>query len=54
MVVVGDGTAGFPEQAPFDAIVVSAAFTRVPDPLVAQLRDGGRLVQPMGRGGATT
>jgi protein-L-isoaspartate(D-aspartate) O-methyltransferase len=52
VVVVGDGTEGFPEEAPFDAIVVSAAFTSVPDPLVAQLRDGGRLVQPIGRGGA--
>jgi protein-L-isoaspartate(D-aspartate) O-methyltransferase len=52
VVVVGDGTEGSPEQAPFDAIVVSAAFTSVPHPLVTQLRDGGRLVQPMGRGGA--
>jgi protein-L-isoaspartate(D-aspartate) O-methyltransferase len=50
-VVVGDGTAGLPEHAPFDAIVVSAAFTDVPGPLVTQLRDGGRLVQPIGRGG---
>jgi protein-L-isoaspartate(D-aspartate) O-methyltransferase len=50
-VVVGDGTAGLPDHAPFDAIVVSAAFTDVPEPLVAQLRDGGRLVQPIGRGG---
>jgi protein-L-isoaspartate(D-aspartate) O-methyltransferase len=47
-VVVGDGTRGLPEQASFDAIVVSAAFTSVPKPLVAQLRDGGRLVQPIG------
>ncbi len=50
-VAVGDGTAGLPERAPFDAIVVSAAFTSVPEPLAAQLRDGGRLVQPMGPGG---
>jgi protein-L-isoaspartate(D-aspartate) O-methyltransferase len=50
-VMVGDGTAGLPERAPFDAIVVSAAFTSVPEPLAAQLRDGGRLVQPMGPGG---
>jgi protein-L-isoaspartate(D-aspartate) O-methyltransferase len=52
VVVVGDGTVGFPEEAPFDAIVVSAAFPSVPEPLVMQLREGGRLVQPIGRGGA--
>jgi protein-L-isoaspartate(D-aspartate) O-methyltransferase len=51
-VVVGDGTAGLPERAPFEAILVSAAFTSVPEPLAAQLSDGGRLVQPIGRGGA--
>jgi protein-L-isoaspartate(D-aspartate) O-methyltransferase len=50
-VVVGDGTAGLPEHAPFDAIVVSAAFTHVPEPLEEQLADGGRLVQPVGPGG---
>jgi protein-L-isoaspartate(D-aspartate) O-methyltransferase len=51
-VVVGDGTRGLPDDSPFDAIVVSAAFTRVPEPLAIQLRDGGRLVQPIGRGGS--
>ena len=40
------------EYAPFDAVVVSAAFPRVPPPLAAQLRTGGRLVQPVGPGGA--
>jgi protein-L-isoaspartate(D-aspartate) O-methyltransferase len=50
-VVVGDGTAGLPDEAPFDAVLVSAAFTEVPGPLAAQLRDGGRLVQPIGLGG---
>jgi protein-L-isoaspartate(D-aspartate) O-methyltransferase len=50
--VDGDGTEGVPAAAPFDAIVVSAAFPRVPLPLVEQLRVGGRLVQPIGRGGA--
>ena len=51
-VVVGDGSAGLPEQAPYEAILVSAAFPRVPSPLVAQLAEGGRLVQPLGPGGA--
>jgi protein-L-isoaspartate(D-aspartate) O-methyltransferase len=49
----GDGTAGWPEAAPFDAILVSAGGPRVPPPLLAQLADGGRLVMPLGpeRGG---
>lgn len=51
VVMVGDGTVGLPEAAPFDAVLVSAAFERVPEPLVAQLRVGGRLVQPIGPGG---
>jgi protein-L-isoaspartate(D-aspartate) O-methyltransferase len=51
-VVVGDGTAGLPEQAPYDAILVAAAFPRVPAPLAEQLAEGGRLVQPIGLGGA--
>jgi protein-L-isoaspartate(D-aspartate) O-methyltransferase len=50
-VVVGDGSEGLPEQAPYDAIVVSAAYPRVPAPLAAQLVLGGRLVQPIGPGG---
>lgn len=45
---VGDGTLGWPEHAPFDAIVVSAAFAEVPPPLVEQLVEGGRLIQPLG------
>jgi len=52
IVLAGDGTEGAPEHAPFDAAVVCAAFPRVPRPLAAQLRTGGRLVQPMGPGGA--
>jgi protein-L-isoaspartate(D-aspartate) O-methyltransferase len=51
-VVVGDGSEGLAEQAPFDAILVSAAFTSVPEPLTEQLAVGGRLVQPIGPGGA--
>jgi protein-L-isoaspartate(D-aspartate) O-methyltransferase len=44
----GDGTLGLPECAPFDAILVAAAAPEVPGPLRAQLRDGGRLIVPVG------
>ncbi len=44
----GDGYKGWPEAAPFDAIMVTAAAPRVPEPLLAQLKDGGRLVIPVG------
>src|SRR5215207_1144502 len=50
-VFVGDGTEGLAEHAPFDAILVSAAFPEVPAPLAQQLAEGGRLVQPIGPGG---
>ena len=50
-VVAGDGTRGHPEHAPYDAILVSAAFPSVPPPLAQQLAAGGRLVQPIGSGG---
>ena len=45
---LGDGAAGWPEEAPFDGIIVAAAAPRVPEPLVAQLAPGGRLVIPVG------
>jgi protein-L-isoaspartate(D-aspartate) O-methyltransferase len=50
-VVVGDGSLGLADHAPYDAILVAAAFPEVPAPLVHQLVDGGRLVQPIGGGG---
>jgi protein-L-isoaspartate(D-aspartate) O-methyltransferase len=46
---IGDGYQGWPEHAPFDAIIVTAAPDHVPEPLVAQLKVGGRLVIPVGR-----
>ncbi len=45
---VGDGYAGWPEHAPFDAIVVTAAPAEVPKPLIDQLAENGRLVIPVG------
>ncbi len=47
-VVLGDGSGGLPERAPFDAIVVSAASPQIPAPLFQQLREGGRMVIPVG------
>ncbi len=44
----GDGTLGWPQAAPYDAIVVTAAAPGIPPPLVAQLSEGGRLVIPVG------
>lgn len=45
---VGDGYKGWPEQAPFDAILLTAAPPRVPEPLIRQLKVGGRMVLPVG------
>ena len=44
----GDGFAGWPEEAPFDGILVTAAPSSIPESLTAQLADGGRLVLPVG------
>ena len=48
IVRAGDGYAGWPEEAPFDGIIVTAAAATVPKPLLAQLRNGGRMVIPAG------
>jgi protein-L-isoaspartate(D-aspartate) O-methyltransferase len=47
---VGDGTLGWPEHAPYDSIIVTAGAPGVPESLAAQLKDGGRLVIPIGSG----
>jgi protein-L-isoaspartate(D-aspartate) O-methyltransferase len=44
----GDGSGGLPEFAPYDGILVTAAAPRMPEPLIAQLKEGGRLVIPEG------
>ena len=44
----GDGYLGWPEMAPFDAIIVTASANHIPPPLLAQLKEGGRLILPLG------
>lgn len=50
---VGDGYYGWEEKGPFDAILLTAAAPKIPDPLWLQLREGGRLVMPLGEPGRT-
>ncbi len=47
-IVEGDGTLGWPEEAPFDAIVAAASGSHVPQSWIAQLKHGGRIVMPIG------
>jgi protein-L-isoaspartate(D-aspartate) O-methyltransferase len=47
-VLVGDGGDGFPDRSPFDAVIVSAAAPQIPPPLFEQLREGGRMIVPVG------
>lgn len=45
---VGDGFLGWPEEAPFDAVLITCAVPKFPPPLVEQLKEGGRIVAPVG------
>jgi len=47
-VIVGDGYYGLPDKGPFDAIVVTAAAEYIPPPLIEQLREGGKMIIPVG------
>lgn len=49
-VIAGDGSRGVPEFAPYDAVIVSAASARLPQELIDQLADGGRMIIPVGEG----
>ena len=51
-VKAGDGNAGWPEHAPYDGIIVTAAAAKIPEALLAQLRNGGRMVIPVGGSGS--
>ena len=46
--IVGDGTLGYKKEAPFDRIIVTAASPKIPEPLVEQLKEGGKMLIPIG------
>jgi protein-L-isoaspartate(D-aspartate) O-methyltransferase len=50
LVIAADGRRGLPRAAPFDGILLAAAPSRLPEPLIEQLAEGGRIVGPVGRG----
>jgi protein-L-isoaspartate(D-aspartate) O-methyltransferase len=52
MIVAGDGTMGWPDAAPYDAILAAASGSHIPQPLIDQLATGGRIVMPLGNSGS--
>lgn len=49
----GDGYKGWPSKAPFDSIIITAAAKKIPNPLIKQLKESGKIVMPIGRPGGT-
>jgi protein-L-isoaspartate(D-aspartate) O-methyltransferase len=49
LVILGDGTLGYPPRAPYDAVSITASTPSIPPPIIEQMTDGGRLVAPVGQ-----